>query len=89
MVLYTSGSTIKISKNVLLLHYIQNNFLHAWTLGPTNLLAHQNITINRFKASKTIWTNQQFCYAQLDQGTETLLGPATNNQDQAIKCGLI
>lgn len=55
----------------------------------TNLLAHQNIKINRFKASKTIWTNQRFCYAQLDQAAETLFGPATNNKDQATKCGLI
>ena len=88
MVLWTSGPTLKISKSVLLLHYIQNNFLHAWTLRPSPL-AHHNIKINRFKASKFIWTNQRLCYAQLDQATETLLGPATNNKDQAKKCDLI
>ena len=38
----------------------------------TNLLVPQNIKINRFKASKTILTNQRLCYAQLDQATETL-----------------
>ena len=55
----------------------------------TNLLAHQNIKENRLKASKTIWTKQRLCYAQLNQATETLLGPATNNKEQATKCGLI
>ena len=55
----------------------------------TNLLAHQNIKINHFKGSKAIWTNQQLRYAQLDQATETLLGLAMNNKDQAKKCDLI
>jgi len=35
MVLWTSGPTLKNSIFFLLLHCIKNNFLQAWTLGPT------------------------------------------------------
>ena len=81
MVLWTSVPTLKISKNINLLHYIENNFLHTWTNPlPLKML---------LKTSKTIWTNLWLCYAQLVQTTTTLLGPVVHNRDQATKCGLV
>ena len=88
MVLCTSEPTLKISKNIYCSITFRIIFCkHVHLDQPA--VAHQNIKINHFKAFKSILTNQRLCYAQLDQATETLLGPATNNMDQATKCGLI